>query len=94
MDDILVASKTLKDHFCTFKIFIALVQNKLELRLNKCSFLCTEIEYLYKGYKIAKDGLRPTDNGIATVRDFPEPKTVKEVQKLVLSDYPRISANS
>lgn len=58
MDDILIASYTLDSHFDTLKkVFTVLVQNKLELRLDKCLFLCTEIEYL--GYKVSRVGLKP-----------------------------------
>lgn len=87
MDDILVVSETLDLHLNTLKeIFTALVRNRLELRLEKCAFLYLEIEYL--GYKIALDEIRPTDRGISAIRNFPEPKTVKEVHSFVgLASY-------
>lgn len=87
MDDILVTSETLDDHFDTLKkVFDVLVQNKLELRLDKCFFLYTEIEYL--GYKVSKAGLKPTDHGIEAVKNFPEPTTIKEVHSFVgLASY-------
>lgn len=87
MDDIFVANEDLASHLDTLrKVFTVLVDNKLELRLDKCSFLCTEIEYL--GYKINFEGLRPTDRGVAAVQNFPEPRTVKEVQSFLgLASY-------
>lgn len=87
MDDILVASETLDSHIETLKeVFTVLVQNRLELRLEKCTFLCTEIEYL--GYKITQNEVRPTDRGITAVQNFPEPRTVKEVHSFVwLASY-------
>jgi len=87
MDDILIANDTLEAHFSTLKtIFTILVENKLELRLEKCLFLVTEIEYL--GYIVTREGIRPTDSGVAAVRNFPEPKTIKEVHSFVgLASY-------
>lgn len=83
----LVASEDLVSHLNTLRrIFTALVENKLELRLDKCSFLYTEVEYL--GYKIDSKGLRPNDRGVAAVRGFPEPKTVNEIQSFLgLASY-------
>jgi len=66
MDDILVMSETLEQHFDTlreiFKIFVA---NRLELRVDKCIFLQTEIEFI--GYLITEKGIRPKD-GIQAVQ--------------------------
>jgi len=56
------------------------------LRLEKCLFLITEIEYLE--YIVTLEGIRPTDSGMAAVRNFPEPKTVKKVHSFVgLASY-------
>lgn len=42
---ILVANYTLISHLDTLKkVFMTLVENKLELRLEKYSFLCNEID--------------------------------------------------
>jgi len=87
MDDILVATETLESHINVLKeVFTILVSNKLELKLGKCAFLYTEVEYL--GYKVSKRGIQPTDRGIAAVQNFPEPKTTKEVHSFVgLASY-------
>lgn len=87
MDDILVATEDLASHLSTLrKVFSVLVDNKIELRLDKCSFLCTEIEYL--GYRIDVNGLRPTERGVAAVQNFPEPRTTKEIQSFLgLASY-------
>jgi len=84
MDDILVATETVDVHLNTLKkIFELLVQNKLELRLEKCSFLL--IEYL--GYRITNEGIQPTKS-IAAVQAFPELRTIKEVHSFLgLASY-------
>jgi len=87
MDDILVATETLESHIDVLKeVFTVLISNKLELKLGKCAFLYTKVEYL--GYKVSKRGIQPTDRGIAAVQNFPEPKTTKEVHSFVgLASY-------
>jgi hypothetical protein len=42
--------------------------NGLTLKLSKCSFLQTSIEYL--GYEISGSEIRPTSHKIKAVRDF------------------------
>lgn len=59
MDDILVATTTLEHHLKVLKkLFKIFVENKLELRLDKCKFLYNKIEFL--GYDIEKRGVSPT----------------------------------
>lgn len=68
------------------RVFRLLVQNKMELRIDKCEFLATDIEYL--GYRVSGDGIQPTTNGIAAVESFPIPTNVKDVQSFIgLSSY-------
>lgn len=59
--------------------------NGLELRLDKCSFLCTEIEDTgyYLGYKISVEKMRPNNRGVTAVQNFPKPKTIKKVQSFL-----------
>lgn len=87
MDDILIATKTLEQQLIILKqAFQLLVRNKMQLRLDKCEFLATTIEYL--GYSITKEGIRPTKSGIAVIEEFPIPRNVKEVQSFIgLSSY-------
>ncbi|XP_078051649.1 uncharacterized protein LOC144477786, partial [Augochlora pura] len=47
MDDFLIATKTIEHHFEVLEqVFTLCVLNRLELRLDKCRFLETELEYL------------------------------------------------
>jgi len=81
IDDMLIATETLESHDVLKKVFTILVNNKLELKLEKCAFLYTEVEYL--GYKISKEGIQPADRGVMVVQNFAEPKTVKEIHSFV-----------
>ena len=58
-----------------------MVENKLELRLDKCKFLQTKIDYL--GYKISENGVSPTNHGIEAVLNFPIPQNIREVQSFL-----------
>ena len=87
IDDFLIATKTVEEHLEVLdRVFKLMVENKLELRLEKCRFLYEEIEYL--GYKISDEGLQPNDAGIKAVKEFPTPKNVRDVQSFLgLSSY-------
>lgn len=87
LDDILILSETLEHHFQLLKqVFRLLVKNKMSLRLDKCEFLVTEIEYL--GYHITKAGISPTVTGMSAIEKFPLPRNVREIQSFLgLSSY-------
>lgn len=87
LDDILVISETLEHHLRILKqVFRLLVRNRMNLRLDKCKFLYTKIDYL--GYTITKDGIQPTNDGIKAIQAFPVPRNVHEVQSFLgLSSY-------
>ncbi len=53
----------------------------LKLKLSKCSFLEQSLKVL--GYIVKSKGLSPDPTKIAAVRDFPIPRTVKEVQSFL-----------
>ena len=82
LDNILVASKTLEHHFEILKrVFNLMVENKLGLRLDKCKFIQTKIDYL--GYKISENGVSPTNHGIEAVLNFPIAQNIREVQSFL-----------
>jgi len=82
MDDILISTMTLDEHFVALKkVFKKLVQNRLELKLEKCKFMFTEIRYL--GYMVSEEGVRPTEDGVDAVRKFPVPRNKHEVQRFI-----------
>ena len=63
MDDILATTQTVEHHYPILrKVFKLLVKNKMELRLDKCEFLYSNIEFFV--YKINKNGISPTVKGI------------------------------
>lgn len=79
MDDFLVATETIEMHLQVLeRVFEKLVANKLELRLDKCSFMMEEVEFL--GYLISNAGVKPNEAGVRAIREFPIPKDVRALQ--------------
>lgn len=87
LDDILIVLETLEHQIKILKhVFRLLIQNKMELRLDKCEFLTTKIEYV--DYLITKEGIQPTMNGVAAIQKFLIPRNIKDVQSFIgLSSY-------
>lgn len=47
----------------------------------KCSFMLPEINFL--GHKLNAEGIRPIEENIIKIRDFPPPNTVKKIRRFV-----------
>jgi len=62
------------------KVFKLLVENKLNLRIDKRKFMFTEIEYL--GYLVTLEDIRLTSD-VKAVSNFPIPQSVKSVQSFL-----------
>ncbi|XP_076248026.1 uncharacterized protein LOC143187672 [Calliopsis andreniformis] len=86
-DDFFIATETLEEHLEILQeIFRAAGQHRLTFRLDKCFFAQNEIDYL--GYHVSVDGIRPSDNNIASVINYPIPRNAKEVLRFVaLASY-------
>ena len=89
LDDIIVFSKTIEEHVLHLeKVFETLTNSGLRLKLTKCHFAKKEIEYL--GHIISEKGVSPDKNKIISVRDFPTPLNVKQLQSFLgLANYYR-----
>lgn len=87
VDDFLIATDSIEEHFKILsQIFELLVNNKLELRIDKCKFLTTKIEYL--GYVIKENTVKPLESRISAVKDYPIPQNQKDVQSFIgLASY-------
>lgn len=59
MDDFLIATVTIEHQTQVLsEVFSAMVNNKLQIRIDKCKFLCTEIEGL--GYLVSEKDIQPS----------------------------------
>lgn len=89
LDDIILFSKDLPSHLDAIREVFAKLQNvNLTVQLSKCNFVVDEVNYL--GHVITKKGVEPDPSKISAVRDFPVPKTVKDVRSFLgLAGYYR-----
>ena len=87
VDDILIATEDVHEDLEILKVVFELAgRARLEFRLDKCHFMQTEIDYL--GYHISMNGIRPTNDNIMSVLDYPLPRNTRQVLRFVcLASY-------
>ena len=79
LDDILIASKSTEEHFeHVSAVLTKLTEVGLRLRPEKCSFARTEIEYL--GHTITPSGVKPNNEKVKAVQEYPQPKSAQEIK--------------
>jgi hypothetical protein len=82
VDDIIIATKTLDDHF---KILADVLEacriNGVKLRTSKCTFLKTSIKVL--GHIVSADGLKPDPEKVKAIREYGKPIKVKELKSFL-----------
>ena len=82
LDDIIVGSPTYKEHVKDLrKVCERLRDNGFYLNKDKCEILPREMNLL--GHTLTKEGLKASKGKIQQVKDFPTPKTKKEVQSFL-----------
>jgi hypothetical protein len=79
MDDILIYSETLEQHYVLLKqVFDIIRENQFFVKLSKCSFVQQIIGYL--GHCISTEGVATEPSKILAVKQWPIPKSVKELR--------------
>jgi hypothetical protein len=82
IDDILIFTRTLEEHrHISWLVMERLQKHKLYLRLDKCEFEQTQIEYL--SLIISKGQAEMDPVKVAGVVDWPKPQNKKEVQSFL-----------
>ena len=89
LDDVCIFSRTFESHLQHIEeVFKRLKQAGLKLRPNKCKFALRQIKYL--GHIINSDGIMPDPEKVAAVREYPVPKSLKDLRAFLgLSGYYR-----
>ena len=89
LDDILIYSKTLDEHIQHVReVLQKLLENNLYAKLKKCEFHKNEVQFL--GYVISGKGISTDPEKIKSVKEWPTPTCVKDVQRFVgLCNYYR-----
>lgn len=82
IDDILVYSSSVTDHFIRLQaVFEKLRTAGLKLKPSKCSFLETQVNYL--GHTLSEDGVYPDPDKLKVVQDWPILKSKDEVRRFL-----------
>ncbi|KAI2647066.1 Transposon Tf2-6 polyprotein [Labeo rohita] len=82
IDDILVFSNTYTDHVQHVRAVLQrLIQHKLYAKEEKCQFHQECVSFL--GYIISPEGVAMDDTKVNAVRNWPRPKTLKELQRFL-----------
>ena len=89
IDDVVIYSPTFEQHLIDLtNVFQALREANLTLKASKCCFCRKEMKYL--GHIVTQDGIKPDPTLTKAVSNFPQPKTIKDVQSFLgLSGYYR-----
>jgi hypothetical protein len=82
LNDILVPAEIFDDMMKRLRqVFEALETAKLTLKLSKCFFALTEVAYL--GFMLSADGVRPGEQKIIAVQQFPQPQNKHEIKRFL-----------
>jgi len=89
LDDFIIYTETFEEHIELLReVFKRLRQHNIKLKLSKCFFAKSEVEYL--GHIISHNTVKPSPRKIEAVKEFPIPKTVREVRRFLgLTGYYR-----
>ena len=82
IDDILVASSSKEQHKKHLKILLTRLQQfNININFPKCIFESDQVPFL--GYLVSSTGIKPSDERIDIIRQYPLPKTVKELKRFL-----------
>ena len=82
LDDILIFTKTLDEHWeVIHQVMELLQQHSLSLKPEKCKFEKTSVEYL--GVVVSQDSIKMDPAKVARVAEWPTPSNKKEVQSFL-----------
>ena len=83
IDDILVYSNSEKEHLQHLEaVFSALTTERYHMRLNKCEFMKTEVEFL--GHRLTPEGIQTQLEKVEAVKKWPVPFTTAKQAKSFL----------
>lgn len=82
IDDILVASRNIDEHKQhLILLFERLSKFGLTIKPAKCLFGVKTLEFL--GHTINKDGILPSAQRVESIKEFPKPNSIKQIQRFV-----------
>ena len=94
LDDLIITGSTVDEHWANLNRLLAKLQEHgFRLRLDKCEFFKTSVEYL--GHVIDKEGKRPSESSIAALKQLPIPQDTQQVKAFLgkITYYGRFISN-
>jgi hypothetical protein len=82
LDDILIASESATEHKEHLRqLFDRLEEHGLVVKVEKCLFGVTEIDFL--GHRVSRNGIRPLPSKVLAIEKFPVPTTIKQLEQFI-----------
>ena len=82
LDDLIILGDTPDQHVKNLvKVLDTLSKYNLKINLCKCAFFQQEVPFL--GHIISKEGVRPVHDKVESIRNFPRPRTPKDVNSFL-----------
>ena len=82
LDDVLALGETWEEHLQNLRhVFERLRKANLKLKATKCRFAMDRVKFL--GHELSADGISKDSDKIQPIRDYPVPKSVKELQSFL-----------
>ena len=82
LDDIIIFSQTRELHLSHLNaVLFALRKENIKLKLSKCKIAEKQVKYL--GHIISKNKFKPLNDNLISIKNFPIPTTVKNVQQFL-----------
>jgi len=82
IDDIICFGRDFEEHLERLKqIFSRLKTANLKLKPEKCDLFQNSVEFL--GFIVSQEGVRPTDEKVSAIQNWPTPKNLTEVRSFV-----------
>jgi hypothetical protein len=82
IDDILIFSKTFEEHLSHLEALMQAIEKEgFRLKFIKCNFASNSVKYL--GHVIEKNSVKPLNDNLIAIKDFPIPKTKKNIRQFL-----------
>jgi transposase InsO family protein len=82
IDDVIIASETEEQHKEQLKlVFERFNRYGITINVSKCDFGKSKLEFL--GYEVSADGIRPLEDKVQAIVNFPKPETVEQLRRFL-----------
>ena len=82
MDDLIIYGNSIQDHLENLRLVLSRLRDaNLKIKLSKCRFLQSKCVFL--GHEVSEHGIKVTQDKVAAVLKFSQPKTVKNLRSFL-----------